>query len=287
MSAGTVDTRWSEPVEPRKVAAMTLRPVLLPGGDVVRRDARRLTVVGRPDVVLADRPGLVALLRLLDGRSLESVERLAGERVPELEDDPRSVVQQLLARGALRAGPPPRLPRLSVRIRAWAGSEHVAQVVAGAVDALGLRPDPVGDAALLVLVAAGEPDRLWVSRAVETGLPVLPVVVDEHRARVGPLTVAGRTSCLGCHDAARATADPTWAAVVGQLGRPLVAAPPPSPGPVLLHRVAAAVAEQTAACAGPDRPETVGGVLHLRGREVVREVVPVHEGCTSLLHRDA
>ncbi|MCO7241091.1 hypothetical protein, partial [Aeromicrobium sp. CnD17-E] len=127
---------------------MTLRPVLLPGGDVVRRDARRLTVVGRPDVVLADRPGLVALLRLLDGRSLESVERLAGERVPELEDDPRSVVQQLLARGALRAGPQPRLPRLSVRIRAWAGSEHVAQVVAGAVDALGLRPDPVGDAAL-------------------------------------------------------------------------------------------------------------------------------------------
>jgi hypothetical protein len=112
-------------------------------------------------------------------------------------------------------------------------------------------------------------------------------VVDEHWARVGPLTVAGNTSCLGCHDAARAAADPTWAAVVRQLGRPLVAAPPPSPGPVLLHRLAAAVAEQTAACAGPDRPETVGGVLHLRGRDVVREPVPVHEGCTSLLHRDA
>lgn len=266
---------------------MTLRPALLPGGDVVRRDARRLTVVGRPDVVLADRPGLVALLRLLDGRSLESVERLAEERVPELEDDPRSVVQCLVARGALRAGPPPALPRLSVRLRAWAGSEHVARVVASAVDALGLRPDPVGDAALLVLVAAGEPDRQWVARAVETGLPVLPVVVDEHWARVGPLTLAGSTSCLGCHDADRATADPTWAAVVKQLGRPLVAAPPPSPGPVLLHRVAAVVAEQAAACAGPDRPETVGGVLHLRRREVAREPVPVHEGCTSLLHRDA
>lgn len=266
---------------------MTLRPVLLPGGDVVRRDARTLTVAGRPGVVLTDRPGLVALLRLLDGRSLASVAELAVERVPELEDDPRAVVHELLARGALRAGPPPTPPRLSVRIRAWAGSEHVAQVVTSAVDALGLRPDPVGDAALLVLVAAGEPDRQWVARAVETGLPVLPVVVDEHRARVGPLTLAGRTSCLGCHDAARATADPTWAAVVRQLGRPLVAAPPPSPAPALLHRVAAVVAEQTAACAGPDRPETVAGVLHLHGRDVVREPVPVHEGCTSLLHRDA
>jgi hypothetical protein len=132
----------------------------------------------------------------------------------------------------------------------------------------------------------------WIEQLVaestgKIGHGILPVVVDEHWARVGPLTVAGNTSCLGCHDAARAAADPTWAAVVRQLGRPLVAAPPPSPGPVLLHRLAAAVAEQTAACAGPDRPETVGGVLHLRGRDVVREPVPVHEGCTSLLHRDA
>lgn len=266
---------------------MTLRPVLPAGADVVRRDARTLVTLARPGVGLPDRPGLVALLRLLDGRGLESVARLAAERVPELEDDPRALLTELVARGVLHPGPGAPGPRLSVRVRAWGGSDHVARIVSQAVEALDLRPDPVGDAALLVLVAAGEPDRRWVDRAVETGLPVLPVVVDETWARVGPLTVAGRTSCLGCHDAVRADVDPAWSSVAPQLGRPLVAAAPPRPGPALVHRVAALVAEQVSACTGDDRPETVGAVLQLQGRTLRREPVPVHDACTSLLHRDA
>lgn len=265
---------------------MTLRPVLPPGADVVRRDARTLLVGGRPGVVVPDRPGLVALLRLLDGRGLESLARLAAERVPELDGRPEDVVHELVARGALRAGPAPRPPRLAWRVQAWGGSAPEADLVRVALGGAGLLPDPTGDAALLVLVAAGEPSRAWVARAVECGVPVLPVVLGETWARVGPLTLAGRTACLGCADATRADGDPAWGAVAPQLGRPLVPAPPPRPPAALVHRTAAVVVEQALQCGGPARPESVGAVLHLTGRDVEREPVRVHPSCTSLLHRD-
>lgn len=265
---------------------MVLRPVLPAGADVVRRDARSLVVGGRPGVVVPDRPGLVALLRLLDGRTLDGVVALAAERIPDLEGDAREIVLGLLARGVLHPEPPPPMPRLSVRVQPWGGSDHVARVVAGAVDDLGLRADPAGACALVVLVSAGEPDRAWVGQAEGSGLPVLPVVLGDTWGRVGPLTLAGRTACLGCHDAARADWDPAWQALVSQLGRPLVPTPPPRPPVALVHRTAAVTAEQVLACAGSNRPESVGAVLHLSGLDVVREPVTVHPGCTSLFHRD-
>lgn len=265
---------------------MQPRPVLAPGGDVVRRDARSLLVGSRPGVVVPDRPGLVALLRLLDGRGMDAVARLAAERVPELADGVHGVVTELLARGALRPGPPAAPPPLTWRVEAWGGSASTADRVRTALEQLALPADPSGQAALLVLVAAGEPARSWVSRAVESGVPVLPVVVGEGWARVGPLTLAGRTPCLGCLDAARADWDPAWRVVAPQLGRPLVAAPPPDPDLALVLRTAAVVAEQAMQCAGPQRPETVAAALHLVGRDVEREPVRVHPSCTSLLHRD-
>jgi hypothetical protein len=264
---------------------MPLRPVLPPGGDVVRRDARTLVVGGRPGVTVPDRPGLVALLRLLDGRGLDAVARLAAERVPELDVDVRSLIRGLVAQGALAAQPPAPPPALSVRVQAWRGSERTASLVRTALDDLDLRPDPASEEALLVLVAAGEPPRSWIERAVETGVPVLPLVVGADWSRLGPLTVAGRTPCLGCHDAERATWDPTWNATLTQLGRPIVPAPPPRPATSLLMRAGALAADEVLACAERRRPDTLGGVLHLAGRHVEREPVRVHDDCTSLLHR--
>lgn len=264
---------------------MQLRPVLPPGGDVVRRDARTLVVGGRPGVLVPDRPGLVRLLRLLDGRGLDALARLASERVPELVDDVTAVVHELVARGALDPHPPTAPPALTLRVQAWGGSQRAAALVRTALDDLGLRPDPSDASALLVLVAAGEPPRSWVARAVETGVPVLPLVLGDDWGRLGPLTLAGRTPCLGCHDAARAAWDPAWRATLPQLGRPLVPAPPPRPATSLVLRAAALAAEQTLAWAERRRPETVAAVLHLGGRRLEHEAVLVHEGCTSLLHR--
>jgi hypothetical protein len=265
---------------------MSLRPVLPPGSDVVRRDAGTLVVGARPGVHVPDRPGLVPLLRLLDGRGVAALVEHAGRHVPELEDV-EPLVRELVARGALDAAPPPPPARLSVRVEAWRGSRRVADVVTAAFGAVGLDPDPLADVDLLVLPAAGEPDRAWVAGAAETGVPVLPVVLGHDWARVGPLTLAGRTPCLGCHDAARADGDPTWRVVVPQLGRPVVPAPPPRPAAALLHRAAAAVAESVAQLADGTTPSTVAGVLHLEGAEVRREALAVHPGCSSLLHRDA
>jgi hypothetical protein len=270
-----------------QAALMVLRPVLPPGADVVRRDARTLVVGVRPGLVVPDRPGLVPLLRLLDGRTLDGVVERAAVRVPELGGAAREVLLDLVGRGALLPGPPPPPPRLSARVQPWSGSERVARVVAGAVDDLALRPDPDGRAGLLVLVAAGEPDRLWVAQAEESGLLVLPVVLAGAWGRVGPLTLPGRTACLGCHDAARGAWDPTWSTAGARWGRPLVTAPPPHPPTGLVHRVAAVAAEQVLACAGATRPDSVGAVLHVAGHDVVREPVGLHPACPSLLHRDA
>ncbi len=265
---------------------MSLRPVLPPGADVVRRDAHTLVVGTRPGVRVPDRPGLVPLLRLLDGRGLAALVEHAARHVPDL-DDVEPLVRELVARGALAPAPAPPPARLCVRVEAWRGSRRVADVVAAAVGDLGLQPEPLADVDLLVLAAAGEPDRAWVAAAVETGVPVLPVVLGHDWGRVGPLTLAGRTPCLGCHDAARADGDPSWRVMVPQLGRPVVPAPPPRTPSALLLRAAAAAVESVAQLGEDATPTTVAGVLHLAGTEVRREDLVVHPSCTSLLHRDA
>jgi hypothetical protein len=265
---------------------MSLRPVLPPGADVVRRDARTLVVGTRPGVPVPDRPGLVPLLRLLDGRGVPALVELAARHAPDLGDDVEDVVRELVARGALADGPPPPPASLTVRVQAWGGSRRVADVVSSAIADLDLGSEPLADVDLLVLASAGEPDRAWVAGAVETGVPVLPVVLGHTWARVGPLTLAGRTPCLGCHDAQRAEGDPAWAVVVPQLGRPVVPAPPPRPVTPLLHRCAAVVAEWVERYACDGRADVPPGVVHLEGSRLRHEDLAVHPGCTSLLHRD-
>lgn len=257
---------------------MTTRPVLPPGAHVVRRDARTLLVGSGPGVVVPDRPGLVDVLRLLDGRSVESLTSLAADRVPHFDGDVTATVQELLARGALVTVDRPAA-RLTVRVLGRRGAHEEAAVVDAAVGHLGLRESPVSSA--LVLVSVGEPSRRWVHDAA-TDTVVLPVVLESRRARIGPLTVLGHTPCLDCFDTDQARWDPAWRAVLAQLDRPLVSASTARPSTPLLWHTAALVAEQVQSLATGSDADSVGGVLLVDGSETIRRTVDFGPACRCL-----
>lgn len=96
---------------------------------------------------------------------------------------------------------------------------------AGAIRAAA--PDPVHRlprtaAEFVVLADAPVPDPALVYALQTRRIPHLLVHARGGRGIVGPLVFPGRTSCLRCADLHRAGADPSWAAVAGQLaGRAL------------------------------------------------------------------
>ena len=73
------------------------------------------------------------------------------------------------------------------------------------------------------------------------GIPVLPVLMHDVEAVVGPLVVAGGP-CLRCLDLTRADLDPAWPALLGQLTRPSVGAGQDVSGETTLVAVAAGMA---------------------------------------------
>lgn len=258
---------------------MSSRPVLPPGAHVVRRDARTLLVGARPGVAVEDRPGLTEVLRLLDGRDVEAVAAVVRDRVPAFDADVAAVVRELAARGVL-VEPPGPAPRLTVRVLAVDGAQQEAAVVDAAVEHVGLRESP--DTSVLVLVSKGEPPRRRV-RDAAGGTAVLPVVLEQQRARVGPLVVLGLTPCLDCFDAEQSRWDPSWRAVVAQLERPLVVAPPVRPDTGLLWRTAALVADELRSLAVRAEASSVGGVLTIdAGTDVARRPVDFAASCSCL-----
>ena len=94
---------------------------------------------------------------------------------------------------------------------------------------------------VVVLPAMGALDpavaQSWRRRAI----PVLPVLMHDVEAVVGPLVVAGGP-CLRCLDLTRADLDPAWPALLGQLTRPSVGAGHDVGGETTLVGVAAAMA---------------------------------------------
>ena len=81
---------------------MSFRPSLRPGAPLLRRDATHLQIGTSPGVVLADRPGLMGLLRLLDGvRDVDRIALLADRDVPELRADVPRLLDELRAVGAV------------------------------------------------------------------------------------------------------------------------------------------------------------------------------------------
>lgn len=233
--------------------------MIRPGLPVFRRDAAQLQFGTAIDdcFVVEDRPGLVALLRLLNGaRDTATVAFLARERIPALVDEPESLIAALAREGivvdsagsdalethdlraearsllAQRLSPDEISDRLArrarscVELRADARTEPIASAVADGLRTTGIDTTRVADtlAAVTVVVTAGTGDRTTFARLGHDHMPHLPVVAIGPRVVVGPFVDVGLTPCAMCLDLWRQESDPSWAAVTAQLDAPLAPA---------------------------------------------------------------
>lgn len=216
---------------------MPFRPLLRPGAAVLRR-GRGQWQLGT--VVIDDRPGLRALLGLLDGvRDADRIADLARDcgltsEVDRLLDElhrrgavvdagswPGGVPRPELNHAALTGGEPTHLAArrtMQVAVDHDLASTAAARSLELLLETTGLRTGADGD--VLVVISTGEPARGPFEAAVAEGITHLPVVLDETRVRLGPFVVPGRTPCLGCADAARERWDRAWRAMTLQLDQP-------------------------------------------------------------------
>jgi hypothetical protein len=255
-----------------------LRPVVRPGSPLLRRDAAHLQIGTTPGVVVPDRPGLLAFLRLLDGvRDLDRLRRLVLTEVPELGVDPVEVLRPLMAAGAVVDASVlrPRPLRLTVATHVDPAAHRFGVLVRDALADVGVRELDSPDPDLLLVVSCGEPARSVFTAAAQQSVSHLPVVLDDDRVRVGPLVRPGLTPCLGCLDLTRADWDPAWPVLLHQLGRPGHLAAPAVVDPVVLHVAAAEVAAEVRALAAGRPP----------GRRGAAEVTQVLRTALSRLAR--
>lgn len=270
---------------------MVLRPALRPGAPLLRRDATHVQVGTSPGVVLADQPGLVAFLRLLDGaRDLERLCVLARERVPELDEGVSRLVARLMAVGAVVDASATRGSRsYELAVRADPASEELARATRSILAASGLPRLDAVEPDLLVLVSCGEPSRAAYEHASLWGVAHLPVVIDEDRVRIGPLAVPGRTPGVCCHDLHRADFDPSWPAILPQLDRTSGGVSASALAAVTGHAAAVEVAVEVLAHADGRRARTIGHCLIVGPRHDERTMrpVPFHHRCTCDLLKAA
>lgn len=260
---------------PGPVAA--IGPLLRPGALLLRRGTGTLQIGTAPGVRVPDRPGLVRVLRLLDGAvPMDALARTVARDIPEFVDDLPQTLARLSAAGAVvMPSAPPRATRVAVRpdrsCRAFA-----------ALLAARFPPSPA-PADLEVVVSAGEPPRSGFDLLAHAGVPYLPVVFDESRARIGPLVIPGTTPCLGCLDARRAADDPAWSVLVPQFERRRLL--PIAASPALLWATAAELAAQIDHLDADRTPASVGQVLVLGPghRDLVVEPVPFAVSCACRL----
>ncbi|GAA3513603.1 ThiF family adenylyltransferase [Aeromicrobium panaciterrae] len=287
---------------------MSFRPALRPGAPLLRRDATSLQVGTSPGVVLADRPGLMALLRLLDGtRDVERLQAHARDTIPELDCDVPALMRELLAIGVvfdstrwsaprrrgldaearhadLSAGDPARLVRrsdLRVAFHAGAAALPVVDTAREVLSASGVRDLDATDPHLLVIATCGEPSRTVFERPTSTGLDHLVVVIDEDRVRLGPLVRPGLTPCVGCHDLHRTDWDPAWPALLPQLGRHTGVLTPPALDAVTVHAAALELAVEVLAYCDGTAGRTTGQLLAIGPRHDERSAWPLafHHAC--------
>ncbi len=272
---------------------MTFRPALRPGALLLRRDAGHLQVGTSPGIVVADRPGLVPLLRLLDGvRGVGRLQEMVDAAVPELDAPVSAVLTELCALGVVVDASSIERATLRraghrVRIEATPGAGDLVRAMSALLTSSGVIHLTSTDPDLLVVVSYAEASRGRYEQASVLGLDHLPVVVDEDRVRVGPLVQPGRTPCLTCHDLHRADWDPAWPVLLHQMDGPLVRGPL---GPLNALTTQAAALEATSevlAHADGRATRTAGRCLVVGPGHDERTTWPVafHHRCScDLLH---
>jgi len=297
-------------------ALMPFRPALRPGAPLLRRDATHLQIGTSPGIVVADRPGLVQLLRLLDGaRDVDRLAAVARTAIPELTVPVVEILAELRSAGvvfdasrwsgARRRGldaearhadvggdDPARLRHrqtYGLAVHSDIGSQQLAEATRVVLADSGLTGFAADDPDLLVIVSCGEPSREVFERPVRLGLDHLPVVIDEDRVRIGPLVRPGRTPCVSCHDLHRADWDRAWPALLHQLGRQSATMTPPAVDAVTTHAAALEVAVEVLAHADRGASRTLGRCLVVGPAHDDRTSWPLafHHACTCDLLRAA
>lgn len=295
---------------------MTFRPVLRPGAPLLRRDAGHLQVGTSPGITITDRPGLFALLRLLDGtRDVAALAAFASVNLPELPQPLGDLLTELRSSGVvtdasrwtapgrrgldaearhvdIAGGDPDRLAGRAAFRLAFHEDARAGQLVGAArrtLIAAGLARLDSTDPELMVIVSLGEPSRSVFELPTRLGLDHLPVVLDEDRVRIGPFVRPGHTPCVTCHDLHRADWDRAWPAILPQLGRHTAAITPPAISSLTLHAAALEVAAEVVAHVDQLPLRTVGRCLVVGPSHDERTTWPVafHHGCTCDMLRAA
>ncbi len=226
---------------------------------VLRRDAHHLLVGTDPGVVVPDRPGLLELLRCVDGvRDVGVLQSLADEAIV---DDVPAVVRELVARGVLTDGPHHSVARLTVVVRTGSGCARLGSALRSNLDDLPVASAGPDGPGLVVQLSAHEPPRSLVASLMHQGLTHLLVRRSGSRWRVGPFVAPGHSPCLRCADLARIDVDAPWAAVLPQLEVPPLVAARDRTSEAAVWEAAAFVGREVLRAATGARPRSVGAVL--------------------------
>jgi hypothetical protein len=130
----------------------------------------------------------------------------------------------------------------------------------------------------LTIVACDSPelDRVITDHLVRIDQPHLVVRCWGNGVSVGPLVLAGQTSCLRCADLARSDADPQWPVVLTQLSRLRLESQP-----ALLAWAASVATAQALAFLHGELPESAGATLELSWPDFVTRLRrwPAHPSC--------
>lgn len=130
----------------------------------------------------------------------------------------------------------------------------------------------------LTIVSCDGPelDRVITDYLLRIDQPHLVVRCWGNGVSVGPLVLAGQTSCLRCADLARSDADPQWPVVLSQLSRLRLESPP-----ALLAWAASVAAAQALALLHGELPESAGATLELSWPDFVTRLRrwPAHPSC--------
>jgi len=150
--------------------------------------------------------------------------------------------------------------------------EVVARIVADLAPGIATRsvPGAGGRPDVVVHVTSYATDPELANERREAGVAVLPVVVREADAVVGPFVAPGSSPCLRCLDLHRADADKDWPLLVAQLCTLGRRSPAPQVS-VLAHLVGAFAANQVLAVLDGDAPATGGATYEFALPQLVGE----------------
>lgn len=202
-------------------------------GQVYRRAARTGVPASRVDhlldelrsrLLLVEQPSnrlvLAKLGTATPGRAIPSSLMAAADALAAAYASRGDGMQEVAARAdrAVVLDGAGSFPRMLALLLAAAGVGRVRQLdhprTTRAVVPL---PDDLDQPDLVILLARAAVSPVRASRWRGVGTAVLPVVLHDHRAVVGPTAVQGHPPCLRCLDLHRRDRDPSWPMVLAQL----------------------------------------------------------------------